>query len=207
MAAGVEAIARDDGFYAGLSGGSTPRALYQRLRPEDLPWDAVDLFFGDERCVPQNDPRSNFRMVRESLLDRVPDARAHYLHDPDEYQALLKASLGPKGRFDLLLLGLGEDGHTASLFPGSPALEEESRWVVMAPGAPPVTERLTITPPIIRAAYRVLVLVSGASKAKILKEVLEGEPGRYPAQFISQAQGKVEWLVDLEAASLLERRK
>jgi len=204
LACGREAIARDDGFYAGLSGGNTPRELYRRLQPNDLPWDTVDLFFGDERCVPRDHELSNFRMVRESLLDRVP-VRAHFLHDPQEYEELLRVTLGERGRFDLLLLGMGEDGHTASLFPGSPALGEGKRWVVAAPGVPPAAERLTITPVLIRAAYHVVVLVSGERKARILADALEGPPGTLPVQLVGECQGEVEWIVDPAAASCLRR--
>jgi len=203
LAVGRESIARDDGFYAGLSGGSTPRGLYQRLKAGDLPWDAVDLFFGDERCVPQDHELSNYRMVKEALLTRIPQCRAHFLHDAAEYTELLRVTLGPTGRFDLLLLGMGEDGHTASLFPGSPALDEKDRWVVEAPGVPPATERLTVTPPMIRKARNVVILVSGGKKANLLAEVLEGPAGRYPIQVVRECEGKVEWLVDPPAAAKL----
>ncbi len=204
LAHGREAIARDDGFYVGLSGGKTPRAVYERLGPDYLPWDTVDLFFGDERCVPSDHELSNYRMVKEALLDRIPQVRAHFLHDPGEYAEVLLAALGKTGSFDLLLLGMGEDGHTASLFPGSPALAEDRRWVVAAPGVPPATRRLTITPALIRVARHVLVIVAGEAKARILADALEGPDGRYPIQIVRQCQGEVEWIVDRAAASLLQ---
>lgn len=205
LTAGREAIATNDTFLVALSGGNTPRELYRRLQPNDLPWDAVDLFFGDERAVPQDHEHSNFRMVHESLLCRIPAARAHFLHDAAEYEELLTARLGPSGRFDCLLLGLGEDGHTASLFPGSPALREDRRWVVATKGPPPCEDRLTLTPPVILAARRILMLVSGEKKAQILADVLEGPANRYPGGIVLASDGPVEWLVDRAAASQLSR--
>lgn len=204
LAFGRESIARDDGFYVGLSGGKTPRALYARLQAEDLPWEDVDMFFGDERCVPRDHELSNFRMVKEALLDRIPQCRAHFLHDASEYEELLRVALGHTGSFDLLLLGMGEDGHTASLFPGSPALAETQHWVVAAPGPPPATRRVTITPALIHLARHVVVLVAGEAKAGILAEVLGGPDGRYPIQVLGECRGDVEWLVDPAAARLLK---
>jgi 6-phosphogluconolactonase len=189
-------LARGRAFVA-LSGGSTPKALYQKLQPSDLDWSKVELFFGDERDVPLEDERSNFRMVKEALLDRV-DVAAHPLTDAAAYDRLLRERL-PEGAFDLVLLGMGDDGHTASLFPGSPALAERERWVVEAPGVAPAPRRFTITPPVLARARRVLVFVGGAGKAKVLQEVLEGPPDRYPAQL---ALGGT-WLVDEAAASRL----
>jgi 6-phosphogluconolactonase len=189
-------LARGRAFVA-LSGGSTPRALYQRLQPSDLAWSKVELFFGDERDVPLTDERSNFRMVKEALLDRV-DVACHPLTDAVAYDRLLHDRL-PEGRFDLVLLGMGDDGHTASLFPGSPALREGERWVVSAPGVAPSPHRFTITPPVLATARKLLVFVGGAGKAQVLKEVLEGPAGRYPAQL---ALGGT-WLVDEAAASAL----
>ena len=152
--------------------------------------------------MPLDDPRSNHRMVTEALLGRVPVA-CHPLVDADAYEALLRDRLGPEGAFDVMLLGIGEDGHTASLFPGSPALAERARWVVAAPGVAPAPERLTLTPPVLQAARQVLVFVGGAGKAGVLQAVLEGPPGRYPIQLLGAAQGEVTWVVDRAAAALL----
>lgn len=201
LAAARDALALGSCMVA-LSGGSTPKALYQRLGPDDLPWFRVELFFGDERKVPLEDERSNWRMVYEALLSRF-QVRNHPLEDAQAYDALLRDRLGPSGAFDLMLLGMGEDGHTASLFPGSPALDERERWVVEAPGVAPAPVRLTVTPPVIRAAKRIYVLVGGAGKAGVLREVLEGPRGRYPVQRVLDAPGEVVWLVDRAAASQL----
>jgi 6-phosphogluconolactonase len=195
VAAGEAAIAHHGRFLVALSGGSTPKALYERLHPDDLPWEKVELFFGDERKVPLDDERSNYRMVKTALLDRIP-VTAHPLVDATAYDALLR----DRGPFDLLLLGMGEDGHTASLFPGSPALGEHDRWVVEAPGVEPARERFTITAPVIVAARHILLLVGGKGKAEVLREVLEGPRGQHPAQLALEGNGEAVWLVDRAAA-------
>jgi 6-phosphogluconolactonase len=189
-------LARGRAFVA-LSGGTTPRAVYERLQPADLDWSKVELFFGDERDVPLEDERSNFRMVKQALLDRV-EVACHPLTDAGAYDQLLRDRL-PGGAFDLVLLGMGDDGHTASLFPGSPALRETERWVVPAPGVAPAPHRFTITPPVLASARKLLVFVGGAGKAGVLKEVQEGPPGRYPSQLALRG----DWLVDEAAASQL----
>lgn len=192
-----------------LSGGSTPGPVYQRLATE-LPgqdaWSRLDLFFGDERCVPPDDPASNYRMVREALLQRVPiDAsRVHRMDgeraDRDEaardYEAVLP------DRLDLVVLGLGADGHTASLFPGAPSLTESHRRVVPAKAPVPPLERLTITPPVIRHARLTVGLVAGADKAPALARVIDGayDPGRTPGQLARAGL----WIADRAAASALE---
>lgn len=188
-----------------LSGGSTPKALYEALGPDDLPWTQIELFFGDERRVPLDDARSNYRMVEEALLARV-EVQCHPMVDAAAYEALLRLKLGDAGAFDVMLLGMGEDGHTASLFPGSPALAEHTRWVVEAPGVVPAPERLTFTTPVLQAARQVLVFAGGAGKAAVLQEVLEGPPGRYPVQLLREARGDVQWLLDRPAASQLAPR-
>ncbi|MBU6427937.1 MAG: 6-phosphogluconolactonase [Cyanobacteria bacterium REEB65] len=198
-----DAIALRDHCTVALCGGSTPKVLYERLQPADLPWPSLRLFFGDERRVPKESKDSNYRLVQETLLDRIPGASAAFMAAAPDYEELLREALGPEGTFDLLLLGMGEDGHTASLFPGSPALTERQRWVVEAPGAPPVTDRITITPPVIWRARNVLILVAGAPKAERVREVLQGPPDRHPIQTTRRCQGRVEWLLDPAAASLL----
>jgi len=190
-----------------LSGGSTPRPAYERLaaRPA-VPWESVEVYFADERAVPPTDPASNYRMARAALLDRVglPPERVHRMEADDphlEAAAARYAALLPDP-LDVLLLGMGQDGHTASLFPGSPALRESARKVVPARAPVPPIERLTITPPVIAAARRVVVIVAGAAKAPVVARVLRGpwRPEELPAQLARHGT----WLLDRAAASALE---
>jgi 6-phosphogluconolactonase len=210
------------GFYVALSGGSTPRRLYELLGSPGLlnriPWASVHVFQVDERAVPPDDPRSNYRMIREALLSRapIPSDHIHRLRgeasDLEEaardYEAELERAFRPgtaaPPRFDLILLGLGADGHTASLFPGSKALGEQTRWVTATEVAPLGARRLTLTLPVLNAAERVLFLVAGDEKAWTLRQVLYGPGGRYPAQLIRPAHGRVTWYVDKAAARRLE---
>ena len=186
-----------------LSGGTTPRALYEALTPEDLDWASVDVFFSDERCVPPEHPDSNAGMARRALLDRVA-ARVHAMDgagcDAAAYEADLRSVFGA-GRptvFDVALLGLGEDGHTASLFPGDPALGERRRLVarVERPDHP----RLTLTPPALEAARVAIFLVAGARKREPLRRWLAGE--ELPAALVRAA--RVEVIADAEAAGGLD---
>jgi 6-phosphogluconolactonase len=201
-----------------LSGGNTPRTLYRLMasqRPSPIPWAHVHVFWGDERYVPPEDPRSNFGMAKETLLDHVacPAANVHRMPtqfaDADiaarDYEHTLRSRFdGEWPDFDLVLLGLGDDGHTASLFPGSLALAEKTRWVVAtkAPAEPPL--RLTLTLPALIGAAAIYVLVAGATKALPLRHVLEGVGDwiRYPAAGIRLGTGTVIWWVDREAAGL-----
>ncbi len=218
--AGRDAI-RDRGrFDLALAGGSTPRAVYQLLAAEyagALDWDHVHLFFGDERHVPPEHPDSNYRMARESLLTNPAlRPRVHRIHAElptaaaaDHYENELRAhfQLPPPGQpaFDLVLLGMGADGHTASLFPGTAALLEDKRAVV-ANAVPQLnTERITLTFPCLNAARRVLFLTAGADKAAMLAHVLAGDPSgtSYPAQHIRSASGPAVWLTDAAAARVL----
>lgn len=224
---GTEAIEENEMFTVALSGGSTPRSLYPLLAAgkfaRSIDWSRVHLFWGDERCVPPDDPRSNYRMVRESLLDGVsiPPANVHRIHGDEDpkvaatrYEQELRTFFGstgadgpPRVGFDLVLLGMGEDGHTASLFPGLPAVTEQVRWV-MAQFVEVVSMwRITLTPVVINAAKHVIFLVSGAEKAERLREVLEGsaQPEVLPAQMIKPVHGQLLWLVDDAAASCLKR--
>ena len=201
-----------------LAGGNTPRFLYQLLSDQfrdQIPWTRILVFWGDERYVLPGDPQSNYRMARETLLDHVPCSAGNvhpmptHLSDPDvaarDYEETLRTYFS-KGwpYFDLILLGLGEEGHTASLFPGSPALEETRRWVVAvkAPAEPPL--RLTLTLPALTQAANVYFLVTGSNKAQALHRVLSGspDPKNYPASGVRVAQGTVIWWVDREAAAL-----
>ena len=181
-----------------LAGGRTPRALYERLGTDDLPWSEVDVWFGDERCVPPDHPDSNYRMAHEALLSRVP-ARVHRMPsegcDTAAYERELRAVFG-KGtpRFDLVLLGLGADGHTASLFPGDPALEERERLVVRVER--PDHPRLSLTLPLLSAAAQALFLVTGAEKRDALARLLAGEA--IPAARVRAEEVVI--LADAEAA-------
>ena len=207
----IRAVRKKGMFAVALSGGNTPKPLYSLLS-DDLPWDGIHIFFGDERCVPPDDPQSNFRMANETLLSRIDVAEGN-IHrmkgeaDPEsaarEYEAEIKSVLGDSP-FDLILLGMGEDGHTASLFPGSEALD--SHKLVEAVWVPKLNaHRLTMTPHAVHTAEQIMVLVTGENKAEALKQVIEGEfdPGTYPAQTLRSAEGEVRWFVDPCAAELL----
>lgn len=207
-------------FTWALAGGSTPRTVYQLLASdfyrERMPWSAIHFFWGDERHVPPDHPDSNFRMAREAMLDRVP-VPAENVHrilaeEPDAqraaaaYESTLRSFFSlPPGewpRFDLILLGLGKDGHTASLFPGGDAVRERERLVVAPWVEAQKTFRVTLTAPVLNHARRAMFLVSGEEKAEALHAVLEGarEPERYPAQIV---EGNRLWMVDRAAARLL----
>jgi 6-phosphogluconolactonase len=218
-----EAFARAGRFTVALSGGSTPRNLYVLLATgpfrSRIAWDRTHFFWGDERCVPPTHGDSNYRMAHETLLRHlpIPEDHVHRIRgedpDPDrsatEYEERLRAVFdvkpGALPRFDLILLGMGLDGHVASLFPGSPALREVTRLV-----AAPYVERLrgyriTLTLPLINEAANVLFLVSGRDKAAMLHSVLEAGTARarLPARLVAPRDGRVIWLVDEAAAELL----
>jgi 6-phosphogluconolactonase len=205
-------------FAVALAGGSTPRAAYALLATEEfaarVDWSRVHVFWGDERCVLPDHPDSNYRMAREALLDKIPipTENVHRMRGelvPDEaaaaYQAELEAVLGAGGRFDLILLGMGGDGHTASLFPGAAALHEGARWVVAHYVDKLAAWRVTLTPAAINAAAQVTFIVSGAGKAQRLLEVLAGpyQPDVLPAQIVRPTDGRLLWLVDAAAAAHL----
>ena len=213
----IRSAARDSGRCSlALSGGNTPRTLYRVLATrfeEEIPWALVHVFWGDERYVPHVDPESNYRMAKEMLLDHVPcpPENVHpmptHFSSPDaaarNYEATLRAFFaGERPRFDLVLLGLGAEGHTASLFPGSPVLAETTRWVraVSAPVDPPM--RLTLTWPALTSASNIYVLVAGSNKAHALSQVIGEAPDPivYPAARIRLSEGAVIWWVDKEAA-------
>jgi 6-phosphogluconolactonase len=205
-----------------LSGGDTPRDLYLRWASrfaDEIPWASVHVFWGDERFVPLEDRRSNYRMAKEALLDHVPIPAANVhamltsLDTPDlaatSYETTLRQySGGPRPRFDLLLLGLGPEGHTASLFPRSPGLDETARWVlpVTVPADPP--SRLTLTLPALNGAAHTYFLVTGSEKAAALAHVLsdKADVQTYPAAGIrTEGDGPV-WWVDREATALYRPR-
>ncbi|HEX4440672.1 MAG TPA: 6-phosphogluconolactonase [Thermoanaerobaculia bacterium] len=216
------AVASTGRFTIALSGGSTPKRLYALLADPGAPyrarieWDRIHVFFGDERHVPPDDAQSNFRMARETLLDRVP-VPAENVHRvlaersaeeaADLYEAELRRAFsldpGAAPRFDVILLGMGEDGHTASLFPGTAALSERRR-LVAANWVPKFsTWRITMTLPVLNAAAAVLFLVAGPDKARPLAAVfgLSSPPDAYPCQLVRPKSGELLWLVDRAAAA------
>ncbi len=206
-------------FTVALSGGSTPKALYTLLATpgfaQRLSWNRVHLFWGDERCVPPDHPESNYRMVEETLISKIqiPQENVHRMAGEKapqiaarEYEAELKKFFeladGALPRFDLILLGLGEDGHTASLFPGSAALNEEEHLVAAVYVDKMNTYRLTLTLPVLNAGKEVIFLVAGSSKAAIVKELLGGQASatNYPAAKIQARDGKLIWMITADAA-------
>jgi 6-phosphogluconolactonase len=219
---GKEAIAQRGQFTIALSGGSTPRSLYTLIAAnakDSLPWDKVFFFWGDERHVPPTSTESNYRMSDESLLSKVPVPATNIFRVPtenpdasavaDAYDKTVReffhTPAGEFPRFDLILLGVGPDGHTASLFPETAALQEKSRLVVANRVEKMNTDRITFTLPLINAARTVAFLVSGGDKASVLHEVLEGKgpAEKYPSKLIQPKDGKLIWFVDRAAASEL----
>jgi len=204
-------------FSVALSGGSTPSPLYRLLTEEpyrsQIPWAQVDLFWADERCVPPDDPGSNYRLAYEALIAHtpIPAENVHRVRGELAPKAAARAYdrelrrffCGPRPRFDLVLLGLGSDGHTASLFPTSEALQETERLAVATTAfydnRP--TERVTLTLPPLNAARQVLFLVSGPEKAEIVQAVLADVDGRLPARRVRPVAGQLTWLLDAAAAS------
>src|SRR5687768_4014525 len=209
-------------FAVALAGGNTPRRMYDLLAEDQLrnrvDWAAVHLFFGDERCVPRDHPDSNYRMVREALISRVdvPDANVYPINgdaEPATNAALYETNLReffPEALapvFDMVLLGLGEDGHTASLFPETSALRVTDKWVVANWVEKLAAYRITLTPAAINGAAQVTFLVTGANKAAAVRAVLEGpfQPENLPAQLIKPETGILTWLLDSQAASKLSK--
>lgn len=206
-------------FSVALSGGSTPKPLYNALGSPDqegrLDWENIHFFWGDERCVPPDHPNSNYRMVREEMLSNITIPEENIYRVPAELEPHVAASSyeetlrgffnGEWPRFDLVLLGMGGDGHTASLFPHSAGLNEEQRWFI-ANDAPELdTWRLTLTKNAINAARHIAVIVAGESKAEVLVDVLEGDyqPDVTPIQLIAPKNGQMVWFLDQAAAKKL----
>jgi 6-phosphogluconolactonase len=189
-----------------LSGGSTPGPVYEELGDSDLaqkvPWSQLEIYFADERAVPIDDPESNYRMVKETLLRSHPELLGQVFRmpadAPDRDQAAKRYARRLPDPLDLLVLGMGPDGHTASLFPGSPALDEKEQRVVAVTAPKPPPQRMTITPPVIERARVIVVMASGAEKAPMLARALGGEPDpkSVPAQLLRRAT----WVVDQAAA-------
>ena len=232
VALATAAITERGRFAVALSGGETPRGMHAELARapslDQVDWSRVHVFWSDERCVPPDRPGSNFRMARETLLDHVPlprhnihrirgeveaeRAAAKYERELREFFAgsSERTASGDGGEppcFDLILLGMGEDGHTASLFPGTPALRERRRWVMAHYVEKLDAWRITLTLPVINAAADVLFLVSGAKKAETLRRVLVDpappDADQLPARLVAPTAGRVVWLVDAAAAALV----
>jgi 6-phosphogluconolactonase len=210
------AIAAQQVFSIALSGGNTPKTLFELLASpaylRRVKWQNWEIYFSDERCVPPDDPQSNYRMARQAMLDRVP-IKSQNVHrmpgeiDPQQaamqYGQLLKDKFGDGG-LDVILLGMGDDGHTASLFPGTAALNETHHRCV-ANFVPKLNAwRLTMTAPFINRAAEVIILVADAAKAKRVAEVLEGprDPQRLPIQLIQPDPGRLLWIMDRAAAGM-----
>lgn len=198
-----EAVVQKGIFTVALSGGSTPKILYELLVGAQVPWDKTHFFWSDERHVPPDHPDSNYRMAHEAMLSRVPvpESNVHRIHgeNPDAAEAAkeYEQTLLP---LDLILLGLGTDGHTASIFPGSDVLHETKRLVAATWVEKLNTHRITMTLPLLNAGASVLFLVSGAEKAQIVKEVIEG-PKQYPAQLVQPTNGQLLWMLDEDAVA------
>lgn len=219
-----EAVSERGQFTIALSGGSTPRSLFNLLATNArtiLPWDKMFFFWGDERHVPPTDPDSNYRMANEVMLSKIPVAPGNVFRflaeNPDADAAaeayerslrqFFKLTPGEVPKLDLILLGMGPDGHTASLFPGTAALTEKSRLAMANWVEKLKAKRLTLTLPVLNAARNVTFLVSGMDKAPTLREVLQGKAPaeQYPAKLIQPVDGNLSWLIDRAAASQLSQ--
>jgi 6-phosphogluconolactonase len=224
LQAATSAVAKNHSFTVALAGGSTPKALYSLLATDpvlraQLPWDKMRLYFGDERNVAPDHADSNFRMATEALIAKAPlkpeqvfRIKGEYKDTEkaaQEYEQALRASFkladGQFPRFDLVLLGMGSEGHTLSLFPGTKALHKTKRLVVRNWVGKLYTERITLTAPVASQAALAIFMVTGADKALALKGVLEGphEPEQLPSQMIQPQNGRLLWLVDTAAGGLL----
>ena len=222
----VAAVGRRGAFRVALAGGSTPKALYGLLANDpamraQVPWDKIQVFFGDERHVGPGHVDSNFRMASETMLSLVPLKANHVTRIKGEYPDAVQAAreyeeaiishfklkAGELPRFDLLLVGMGNEGHTLSLFPGTKALHADERIVVSNWVGKLYTDRITLTAPAACAAAEILFMVTGADKASALKGVLEGpyEPEQMPAQLLRPKNGKLLWLVDTAAGAMLSK--
>ncbi len=224
LEAAAEAMRARGAFSIALAGGNTPADLYGRLAAppavERVDWRATQVFFGDERCVPPSDPESNYGMVRRTLLAGapIPEDNVHRMAGElppsvaatmyeDELRHVFRIPHDAVPRFDLILLGMGPDGHTASLFPGTAALHERQRLAVANRASQLKADRITLTLPVLNNARLAVFLVSGADKADALSAVLEGPPApeRYPAQAVRPGDGRLVWLVDEAAAAKLSQ--
>jgi 6-phosphogluconolactonase len=209
-------------FTVAFSGGATPKLMHSLLAKEpffsEIQWKKTHIFWVDERCVPENHPSNNFGAAKKNFLDKVPIPESHIYPMPaqtafekgaDEYQKRIADffELDPGGlpRFDLIFLGMGADGHTASLFPNQRVLEEKKRLVVLVKGGDPDVYRLTMTLPVLNNAGKVVFLVAGRKKADIVKSVFENDQVSLPATRVFPINGTLIWLMDREAAAALSK--
>lgn len=222
VASAKEAIDAKGSFNVALTGGSSPVKFHKLLAEspyrEQVEWEKVAIYWGDERWVPLDDDKSNAKMAEETLLSHVPIPKDQIFFmwaadvEPEdyaaEYEQLLKNNLGPEGSFDLIYLGMGDDGHTASLFPGEAVLGEKDKWVDAYFLAPQDMYRITLTAPLINKAKKIAFVLYGEKKIHALHEVLEGtyNPEKYPSQLIKPVNGELEFLVDEVAASGLSKK-
>lgn len=215
-----ESIAANGRFSVALSGGSTPKGMFELLASdvyrERIDWQNIHMFWGDERSVPPTDAQSNYRMANEAMISKIaiPAANVYRMQAEaadieaaarayeDSLKSYFNLADGAQPNFDLILLGMGDDGHTASLFPGTTALQEKDRIVVVNWVEKFNTNRMTLTAPAINNARNVVFMAAGANKTAPLKEVLAGErnPTLYPSQLIAPTNGKLIWLIDVAAA-------
>jgi 6-phosphogluconolactonase len=215
-----QTIAERGNFSIALSGGSTPKRIYELLASDEyrtqVDWPNVHIFFGDERTVPPDHHESNFRMASEAMLSHlpIPETNIHRMNgvgdaaaNASDYESDMREYFGDVQwpRLDLVMLGMGDDGHTASLFPETTALEERTAWVVANWVEKFNTWRITLSAPAINAARNVLFLITGAGKTDRLHEVIMGErdTARLPSQLIAPREGKLEWFVDKAASAKL----
>ncbi|MBX2924910.1 MAG: 6-phosphogluconolactonase [Chitinophagaceae bacterium] len=214
-------LKKQERFTLVLTGGNSPKRLYELLAAapykDRIDWSRLHIFWGDERAVPFEDERNNAKMTYEHLLNKVPvvpeqvhvmrtDVEPH--ESAAEYEKILRAYFDKEGTsFDLVLSGMGDDGHTLSLFPGTPVVHEKKAWVTSFYLKPQLMFRITLTAPVVNRAAKVAFLTFGSGKAKALKEVLEGEPNAdmYPSQIIQPISKELHWFVDEAAAELLSR--
>ena len=210
-----QAIASHGRFDVALSGGSTPKRMFQILGTPDfrdrVTWSKVHIFWSDERYVPPTDPQSNEHMAREALIQflPIPESNVHGMYQPggsemaaNSYELLIKEELGEELALDLTLLGIGPDGHTASLFPGEPAVHERTRLVISGIGHAGVSERITMTPPLLNRSRTVMFLVAGADKREPLRRVFDGPEDwdETPSQAVARHAPNVIWMLDSTAA-------
>ena len=215
-----ESVTHREHFSVAISGGSTPRGMHQMLANDpylsEMPWDKTHIFWVDERCVPENNPASNYGAAKRDFIDRVPVPKVNIHPMPGrvspedgairyqrELMDFFHSGADRFPVFDLIFLGIGTDGHTASLFPGQRALEEKKKLIVVVKGGNPDVNRLTMTYPVLNLARRIIFMVSGKEKAAILKAVLDDDGVALPAKKIRPPNGKLIWLLDQEATSLL----
>lgn len=213
----LEKIAKKGVFYLSLSGGQTPKVLFEELVKDkwsrQIPWEKIVFFWGDERFVPADDPQSNQKMAREYLLDHIPAKQVYPVPvldtaaaSAEAYEKLLYTAFAGFPRFDLVLLGMGADGHTASLFPGTSALEETRRLVCPVRPAGESMERITLTYPVLNQAGEVWFFVTGKEKAFPVRQIFHEDANKekLPVQRIHPASGKVIWFMDAQAAAFIQ---